>query len=83
MKSKNSKNSNPHRLLLNLTDTLDLRKDKYIALSNLRIYYTFENIKSYIRTISLKFQLQHGMKNLDYLMDHIIYQIYKIILNIC
>ena len=83
MKSKNSKNSNPHRLLLNLTDTLDLRKDKYIALSNLRIYYTLENIKSYIRTISLKFQLQHGMKNLDYLMDHILYQIYKIILNIC
>ena len=66
MKSKNSKNSNPHRLLLNLTDTLDLRKDKYIALSNLRIYYTLENIKSYIRTISLKFQLQHGMKNLNY-----------------
>ena len=83
MKSKNSKNSNPHRLLLNLTDTLDLRKDKCIALSNLRIYYTLENIKSYIRTISLKFQLQHGMKNLDYLMDHILYQIYKIILNIC
>ena len=83
MKSKNSKNSNPHRLLLNLTDTLDLRKDKYIALSNLRIYYTLENIKSYIRTISLKFQLQHGMKNLNYLMDHILYQIYKIILNIC
>ena len=83
MKAKNSKNSNPHRLLLNLTDTLDLRKDKYIALSNLRIYYTLENIKSYIRTISLKFQLQHGMKNLDYLMDHILYQIYKIILNIC
>ena len=83
MKSKNSKNSNPHRLLLNLTDTLDLRKDKYIALSNLRIYYTLENIKSYIRTTSLKFQLQHGMKNLDYLMDHILYQIYKIILNIC
>ena len=83
MKSKNSKNSNPHRLLLNLTDTLDLRKDKYIALSNLRIYYTLENIKSYIRTISLKFQLQHGMKNLDYLMDRILYQIYKIILNIC
>ena len=83
MKSKNSKNSNPHRLLLNLTDTLDLRKDKYIALSNLRIYYTLENIKRYIRTISRKFQLQHGMKNLDYLMDHILYQIYKIILNIC
>ena len=36
----------PHRLLLNLTDEIDLRrKDKYIALSNLSIYYTLKNIK--------------------------------------
>ena len=41
MNSKNSKTSYPHRLLLNLTDKIDLRrKDKYIALSNLSIYYT-------------------------------------------
>ena len=36
MNSKNSKTSDPHRLLLNLTDKKDLRrKDKYIALSNI------------------------------------------------
>ena len=36
MNSKNSETSDLHRLLLNLTDKLDLRrKDKYIALSNL------------------------------------------------
>ena len=41
MNSENSKTSDPHRLLLNLTDKIDLRrKDKYIALSNLSIYYT-------------------------------------------
>ena len=41
MNSKNSKPSDPHRLLLNLTDKIDLRrKDKYIVLSNLSIYYT-------------------------------------------
>ena len=41
MNSKNSKTSDPHRLLVNLTDKIDLRrKDKYIALSNLSIYYT-------------------------------------------
>ena len=40
MNSKNSKTSDPHRLLLNLTDKIDLkRKDKYIALSNLSIAY--------------------------------------------
>ena len=38
--------------------------------------------KSLIRTINLKFQLQHGMENLNYLTDHILYQIFKIILNI-
>ena len=49
MISENSKTSNPHRPLLNLTDKLDLRrKDKYIALSKLSIYYTWKNIeKSY------------------------------------
>ena len=26
--------------------------------------------------------LQHGMRNLNYLMDHILHQIFKIILNI-
>ena len=44
--SENSKASDPHRLLLNLTDKIDLRrKDKYIALSNLSIYFTWKNIK--------------------------------------
>ena len=46
MNSKNSKTSDPHRLLLNLTGKIDLkRKDKFIALSNLSIYYTWKNIK--------------------------------------
>ena len=36
--SEKSKTSNSHRLLLNLTDKIDLqRKNKYIALSNLSI----------------------------------------------
>ena len=47
--SENSKTSDALRLPLNLTDKIDLRrKDKYIALSNLRIYYTWKVItKSY------------------------------------
>ena len=33
MNSRNSKTSDPHKLLLNLSDKIDLgRKDKYIAL---------------------------------------------------
>ena len=53
MNSKNSKTSDSHRLLLNLTDKKDIRgKDKFIALSNLYIYYAWKNIKSHIRMIN-------------------------------
>ena len=48
MNSENSKTSDPLRQLLNLTDKIDLRKkDKYIALSNLSINYTWKNIEKY------------------------------------
>ena len=44
--SENSKTSEPHRLLLNLTDKINLkRSDKYTALSNFSIYYSLKNIK--------------------------------------
>ena len=46
MNPKNSKTSDPYKLLINLTDKIELRrKNKYIALSNLSIYYTWENRK--------------------------------------
>ena len=46
MDYENSKTSDLHRLLLNLSDKISLKsKDKYVALSNLSIYYTWENIK--------------------------------------
>ena len=83
MNSKNSKTSDPHRLLLNLTYKINLkRSDKYAALSKLSVYYKWENIKSHTKVINLKYQLRHGMKNLNYLIDHILYQIFKILLNI-
>ena len=59
MNSKSSKTSDPHRLLFNLTDKINLkRKDKYVVLSDFRIYCAWKNIKSYIRTMILKYQLQ-------------------------
>ena len=46
MNSRNSKTSHSHILLLNLLDKINLkRSDKYVALSNLSIYYTQKNIK--------------------------------------
>ena len=38
--------------------------------------------KSYTKTINLKYQLQCGIKNLNDLVDHILYQILKIMLSI-
>ena len=47
MNSENRKTSEPHILKLKLTDKLDLRLDKkVIALSNVSMYYTWNNIKS-------------------------------------
>ena len=44
--SENSKTSEPHVLMLKLTDKLDLRRgEESIALSNLRIFYTWKSIK--------------------------------------
>ena len=38
MNSGNSETSDPHRLLLNLSDEINLkRRDKYVALSNLSL----------------------------------------------
>ena len=82
MNSENSKTSDPHRLLLNLSDKINLkRSDKYVALSNLSIYYTWKNIKKSYKNGEFKYQLQHRLKNLSYLMDYILYHIFKIILN--
>ena len=48
--SKNSETSEPHVLILKLTDKLDLRiGEKIIALSNLSIYYTWKKNKKLIQ----------------------------------
>ena len=65
MNSENGKISNPNRLLVNLSDKKNLNKsDKYVSQSNLSKYYTWKNTNSQIKTINLKYQLAHGMKNL-------------------
>ena len=48
MNTEYSKTSKPHVLILKLTDKLDLRRgEKIIALSNVGIYHTWKNIKSF------------------------------------
>ena len=47
MNFKNSKSCDPHRLILNLSDKINLkRSNKYFAFSNLSIYYTWKHIKT-------------------------------------
>ena len=78
MNSKNRKTSDPHRLLINLTDKIDLeRKDCFIKSQHLLQMEKYK--KSYIRIMNFKHQPQGGMKNLSYLKGHILYQIFKII----
>ena len=83
MNSENSKTSKPHVLTLKLTNKLDLRLgEKVIALSNLSIYYTWKNIKSSYNNNKFKISAPTWNDNLNYQMVCILYQIFKIILNI-
>ena len=47
MNSENSKAPVPHRPLLNFSDKINLKRiGKYVAFSNLSMYYIWKNIKT-------------------------------------
>ena len=87
MNSENSKTFKQNDLVLKLTDKLDLRIDeKFIALSNLTIYYTWKNIKySYNNnkfeisapTWNHKFQLPDASYSLSDIQDYFEYILQK------
>ena len=85
MNSENSKTSDPHRLLLNLSDKINLKgSDKSVALSNLSIYYIWKNIKQSHKNNKLKisaptwnkeFELPNGsysVSDIQYYFEYII-----------
>ena len=78
MNPKNSKTSDPDRLLLSLTDLR--RKNKYIALSNPSIYYTWKNKKKSHKNNKFKIFAPTGKEEVELLIDHI--HIFNINLNI-
>ena len=80
MNSENGKTSDPHRLLLNLLDKINLKKVINMLLYQILAFTIQGKIQK--DNTSLKYQLRHGMKILNYLIDHILSQIFKIILNI-
>ena len=71
--SGNSKASDPHRLLFSLFDKINIkRKYKYVALSNLSMYYRRKDIKNSYKNIKFKvsslrrnekFELLDGTQN--------------------
>ena len=80
--SENSKTSKPHVLILKFTNKLDLRiGENIIALSNLSIYDTWKNIKSSYNNNKSKISAPAWNDKFEFLMDHILYPIFKIILN--
>ena len=87
MNSENSKTSEPHVLILKLTDKLSLRRgEKIIALSNLSIYYIWKNIKSSYNnnkfkisapTWNDKFELLDGSYSVSDIQDYFEYILKK------
>ena len=59
MNSRDSKKSDPQRLLLNLTDINLKRSDKCVALSNLSIYYTWKDIKKSYKNNKFNISVYH------------------------
>ena len=80
MNSENSKTSESHVLILNLTDKLYLKRDEMsIALSNLSIYCIWKNIKSLYNnskfeisapTCNNKFELLDGSYSVSDIQDY-------------
>ena len=66
MNSENSKTSNPHRLLLNLSDKINLkRSNKYVTLSNLSHYCICKNIKKPYKNNEFKISAPTGKEEFE------------------
>ena len=87
MNSKNSKNNEPNRFKYYLIDKLDFKNpNKNMALANLRIYYTWKNVKSIYKNNKFKisaptwnetFDLPDGSYNISEIQGYIEYIIKK------
>ena len=76
MNSDESQTSDPHRLVFDFSDKINLKAvDKSISLLNLIICYKI--YKGHIEAINLKYQLQYGMINLNCPIDQILYNRYN------
>ena len=87
MNTENSKTSEPHTFVLNLSQRLDSRSsNKHVALQNLSIYYTWKSVRKQYKNDKLKiiaptwydeFELSDGSYSMSDIQDHIKYIITK------
>ena len=84
--TENGKINEPNRFRLYFTDKLDLRRNKTIALANLSIYYTWENIKPEYNSNKFKisgptrsetFDLPDGSYEISDIQDYILKMVQK------
>ena len=82
MITENIKTNEPQRYKLTLADKLNLKDpNKNMVLANSSIYYTWKNIKFAYNNNKFKISVP-TWNDLICLMDHILFQTFKIILNI-
>ena len=77
--TENGKTNESNRFRLYFTDKLDLRRNKTIALVNLSIYYTWENIKSSYNNNKFKISGPTWSEKFDLPDGSYEYQIFKTI----
>ena len=87
MNTENSKMSEPHKFVLNLSQRLHLRSfNKHVAFQNFYIHYTWKNIRKQYKNNKLKiiaptwndeFELPHGSYSVSHIQDYIEYIIKK------
>ena len=82
MDTENTKTPKPNVLLLKTTNKLDLRIGEKLSPYQISVFIIHgKTLKAHTITINLKYPHQHGMINLNYQMDRILYQIFKVILS--
>ena len=84
---ENSETSDPYQLLLNLSDKINLKRhDKYVALSDLSIYYMWKNVKKPYKNNKFKisaptwneeFELPDGSYSVSDIQDYFKYILKK------
>ena len=81
MNTENRKTNKPHKFRYALADKLNLKdRNKNMALANVSITHG-KTLNLHRITLNLKSLLQLGMMNLIYLIDHGLFQAFKIILS--